>query len=850
MTPDQNPHPPTDHDRFAPRGETPMPLVDGVALHQPPAATPPPLFRPREERGGAEEGAPATASASGPPLDLDPDLGSDAGPPEAAAPVTGRDPLLDLHLDLDRSPVGEGPGAPTPALDPAPDLAWDSASAPAPDPARGLASELDPDLARGPASALDPASGLDLVSPPSPDSVRGPASAQALAPDPARESVSVPDLDLFVGLDPTPSRTGAGGTSPGRDLGLGPDLDARPGGYSRPGSTDRVASATASDPRVTGKSASALDARGAGGSGQAQAQAQASGPRGAGGSAPAPAPGSAPAPAPAPDPDPGPGLGPASPPGSPLRPVSLEHPGRSPRLGQGEAEVPEPVDRSSFRPVSGAKRADGLGLFRPVRRPRTEPSGEWTPLPAYGEEAGHRPAPAPAAQADRARSAAETGAGADAVAETGTAAETGVDAGTVAGTGAGIAAVAGAEAQDADKATGAQGAPAPTPSLSVPAPQPPPHSRRHALIAGESTAAIPVHLLFRDDDAPRRTEPTALPTSVARQGAHTAPAPSDRAPRPRSPHHRVEPATRPAPLADPRLAERPGPALSGYAALLTGAAGLLGGLALLWWRGALPVAVQSTVGLTPRPYEGIGAGVWAGLALLVTAVVLALGGLGRGRVGHAWVLTLFGDYRGTVRRTGLVWISPILLRRRVDVRLRHWRSEPLPAVDANGTALRVVVLVVWRIKDTVRAALGIEDHEAYLSAQVESAMARVLSQLPADAFHEDAPTLRDAEAVGDALTRMLKADCEPVGVEVYSAQPTGIEYAPEVAAAMQRRRIAAIDAKHRDSVLTSVVDAVDDTVNRLTTRGIVELDDYERKALVKDLTVAFYTGRSAGGDGA
>ena len=126
-------------------------------------------------------------------------------------------------------------------------------------------------------------------------------------------------------------------------------------------------------------------------------------------------------------------------------------------------------------------------------------------------------------------------------------------------------------------------------------------------------------------------------------------------------------------------------------------------------------------------------------------------------------------------------------------------------------------------------------------------MARVLSQLPADAFHEDAPTLRDAEAVGDALTRMLSADCAPVGIEVFSAQPTGIEYAPEVAAAMQRRRIAAIDAKHRDSVLTSVVDAVEDTVTRLTARGLVELDDYERKALVKDLTVAFYTGRCGRG---
>ncbi|MGA4998484.1 SPFH domain-containing protein [Streptomyces arboris] len=497
---------------------------------------------------------------------------------------------------------------------------------------------------------------------------------------------------------------------------------------------------------------------------------------------------------PGPDPD-------AAPAAKPLvKPIRLVHPGRSLHLDQFQLDQPH---------------------IQPVRRLRTEPSAEWTPLPSYGEEAGPRPAPVTDAQTDKGKDMGPTPPPDD-------------------GPDTQLDLVLDLTPGGRPRATSA------TVSVSVPAPQPPPHPRRHSVIAGESTASIPVHLLFRDD--PEQPEPAALPTTVAHTTTPTTP--TDRTPRPRSPHPRVDPPTRPAPLADPRLVERPGPALPGYAALLTGAAGLLGVLALLWWRGALPAAAQSAVGLAPRPYESIGAGVWAGLALLVTVVVLALGGLGRGRVGYAWVLTLFGDYRGSVRRTGLVWVSPLLLRRRVDVRLRHWRSEPLPAVDANGTALRVVVLVVWRIKDTVRAALGIEDHEAYLSAQVESAMARVLSQLPADAFHEDAPTLRNAEAVGDALTRMLKADCEPVGVEVYSAQPTGIEYAPEVAAAMQRRRIAAIDARHRDSVLTSVVDAVDDTVNRLTTRGIVDLDDYERKALVKDLTVAFYTGRTGGGDSA
>ncbi|MGW2299785.1 SPFH domain-containing protein [Streptomyces sp. NPDC001809] len=307
---------------------------------------------------------------------------------------------------------------------------------------------------------------------------------------------------------------------------------------------------------------------------------------------------------------------------------------------------------------------------------------------------------------------------------------------------------------------------------------------------------------------------------------------------------------RPAPTADPALVERPGPALPGWVGVVGGALALAGCAAVVWWAGAVPGEAARMLRLPERPYHGIHLGQWALLALGVVLALFALGGLGRGRVGYAYVLTLFGDYRGTVRRTGLLWASPLLLRRRVDVRLRHWRSEPLSAVDAKGTALDVTVLVVWRVRDTVRAALGVDGHEDYLREQVEAAMARVLSQLPADAFHEDAPTLRDAEAVGEALTRMLSAECAPVGVDVFSAQPTRIEYAPDVAAAMRRRRIAAIDAKHRDSVLTSVVDAVDDVVHRLTSRGLVELDDYERKALVKDLTVAFYTGRTGPVEGA
>ncbi|WP_414170957.1 SPFH domain-containing protein (plasmid) [Streptoverticillium reticulum] len=236
-----------------------------------------------------------------------------------------------------------------------------------------------------------------------------------------------------------------------------------------------------------------------------------------------------------------------------------------------------------------------------------------------------------------------------------------------------------------------------------------------------------------------------------------------------------------------------------------------------------------------------------------------LAGLNRGQVGHSWVLTFCGRYLGTVRRTGLVWINPFFGRRRVDVRLRHWRSGPFVTVDAEGSSLQIVVLVVWRVKDTARAVLGVDDHMAYLREQVEAVTARVASQLPADEFHDDSSrngsgelegvrSLRNIEEVGNWLTRLLSAECRAVGIEVNSARMTRIEYAPEIAAAIQRRQIEAIDARHRERVLTAVLDTVDETVRRMSARGLVSLDDYEHKALVKDLIVALYTARDAKAD--
>lgn len=351
-------------------------------------------------------------------------------------------------------------------------------------------------------------------------------------------------------------------------------------------------------------------------------------------------------------------------------------------------------------------------------------------------------------------------------------------------------------------------------------------SRPARLIQNEATTEIPVHLLFRDDPDP---EPVPLrPTVVARRQG-TGEQPRVRRPAPAAPRPAV-------PEVDPELVERRARVLPGVVGVLAGACGVAGCAVTSWWAGLVPSLALRALHLPAVEGAGPGPAQWAAYAGAGALALFGFGGLARGRTGRAWVLGLFGRYRGTVRRTGLLWVNPLLLRHRVDVRLRHWRSEPVPAADGNGVALDAVVLVVWRVRDTARAVLGVEDHETYLRECVEAALSRVPVEPPGAGRGA-------AEAAGETLTRLVAADVAPVGLEVFSVRPVRVEYTPEAAAAMQRRQLAVLDAQHRASVIGSVVDSVEDTVTRLTMRGLVALDDYERKALVKDLTVAFCVGR-------
>ncbi|MEV8020876.1 SPFH domain-containing protein [Streptomyces sp. NPDC086554] len=293
----------------------------------------------------------------------------------------------------------------------------------------------------------------------------------------------------------------------------------------------------------------------------------------------------------------------------------------------------------------------------------------------------------------------------------------------------------------------------------------------------------------------------------------------------------------------PHLCERERRAVSGWAGAVMAVSATVGGLVLLSIAGVRVPGLGAFA--LVRPDAAPAPVFWLGAAVCALIAAFALSGLTWGRDDTAAALSWRHGYRGTVRRAGFLWVPPLLRRHPVDVRLRHWRSDDIRAVDGRGIALSAVVLVVWRVRDTARAVFGVENHEAYLVAVVEAAVCRILPSLPCDAFGESGPSLRDGESLADRLTAAVAAECRAVGIDVYSVQPSHLDYAPDIARAMRRQQLFALDAQLREAVVDNVVDTVSDTVDRLIERDLVSLDEEQRSALVSDLTVAFYAARGS-----
>jgi len=202
------------------------------------------------------------------------------------------------------------------------------------------------------------------------------------------------------------------------------------------------------------------------------------------------------------------------------------------------------------------------------------------------------------------------------------------------------------------------------------------------------------------------------------------------------------------------------------------------------------------------------------------------------------VLQLFGRYVGTDFVNGLRWANPFFSQQKVSLRVRNFESSKLKVNDHAGNPVDIAAVVVWKVVDSAEAVFEVEDYENFVSIQSEAAIRFLASSYPYEAEHELEMSLRSS---GNEITDLLRTEIQnrvqKAGVEVIEARISHLAYAQEIASAMLQRQQARAVVMARTQIVEGAVGMVEMALNRLAEKGVVELDEERKAAMVSNLLV-------------
>jgi hypothetical protein len=214
--------------------------------------------------------------------------------------------------------------------------------------------------------------------------------------------------------------------------------------------------------------------------------------------------------------------------------------------------------------------------------------------------------------------------------------------------------------------------------------------------------------------------------------------------------------------------------------------------------------------------------------------------------GHTKVVRFFGSYVGTVRRTGLGWILPLSDRKSVSIRVRNFETNHLKVNDADGNPVEIAAIVVWQVADTSRALYAVDDYLNFVRVQAESALRHVATTHPYDDPADQGLSLRGStDIVAGELAEEMAERVTIAGVEIVEVRISHLAYASEIAQAMLRRQQANAVVAARSRIVDGAVGMVELALDRLSERGIVELDEERKAVMVSNLMVVLCSDQPA-----
>ena len=264
---------------------------------------------------------------------------------------------------------------------------------------------------------------------------------------------------------------------------------------------------------------------------------------------------------------------------------------------------------------------------------------------------------------------------------------------------------------------------------------------------------------------------------------------------------------------------------------------------------------------------------------------------------EALVLTLFGNYVGTLRGEGFYFVNPFCVgvnpaaktklnqsgdvdgggagkglslnlsapdvsaaaaqsaSKKISLKVMTLNNSRQKINDCLGNPIEIGIAVMWRVVDTAKAVFNVDNYKEYLSLQCDSAVRNIVRIYPydvapgvdttGDGLADEGSLRGSSETVASRIRDEIQKKVSDAGIEIIEARITYLAYAPEIAAVMLQRQQASAIIDARKMIVDGAVGMVEMALERLEESGSVQLDEERKAAMVSNLLVVLCGNRDA-----
>lgn len=265
--------------------------------------------------------------------------------------------------------------------------------------------------------------------------------------------------------------------------------------------------------------------------------------------------------------------------------------------------------------------------------------------------------------------------------------------------------------------------------------------------------------------------------------------------------------------------------------------------------------------------------------LLATGIILVIifsimyGGLKIVGPNEALVLTLFGNYYGTILKPGYYYVNPfvsynnpifskayinrnkienndkttvipdITPKKTVSLKSITLNNGTQKVNDVLGNPIIIGAVVIWKVANPTKAVFNVDNYAEFLSIQTDSTIRNIARKYPYDDLdcedeNSNEKTLRSSslEIANDMKEELIKR-VQIAGLDIEEVRITHLAYAEEIAAAMLQRQQASAIIAARQKIVDGAVGMVKMAIDKLGEEEVVVLDEERKATMVSNLLV-------------